>query len=188
MTVAAASTSPADAESHPSIAREPGARDARSMSTAIVRRCDLDVLAAPPAIRLLILDSSVREVHLVVEVRQVMFLCPLADLIWRSIRVSVVVVVVSIALVKPALVLALELVVEHDAIDARAALDKALFGLFVGAVDLDIVFQFTWPYKARVERLMTLVVRVLAMLEKAAAFLGEHHRMVAVAGHADGLD
>ena len=50
-----------------------------------------------------VLDSSVREVHLVVEVRQLMFACPLADLIWRSIGVSVVVVVVTVALVKPTL-------------------------------------------------------------------------------------
>jgi hypothetical protein len=35
---------------------------------------------------------------------------------------------------------------------------------------------------------MTVVVWLLAMLEKAPAFLREHHRMVAVAGHADGLD
>ncbi|MCA1706242.1 MAG: hypothetical protein LC808_24450 [Actinobacteria bacterium] len=158
------------------------------MGAAIVRRGDLDVLTTPPAIWLLVLDSSVREVHLVVEVRQVMFVCPLADLIWRSIRVSVVVIVVTVALVKPALVLALELMVEHDAIDARAPLEEPRLGLFVGAVDLDVVFQFAGPYKARVERLLTLVVRVLAMLEKAAAFLGEHHRMVAVARHADGLD
>jgi hypothetical protein len=92
------------------------------MGAAIVRRSYLDVLATPPAIRLFVLDSGVREVHLVVEVRQVMFLSPLADLIRRSIGVTVVVVVVAVALVKPALVLALELVVEHDAIDARAAL------------------------------------------------------------------
>jgi len=158
------------------------------MGAAIVRRGDLDVLTTPPAIRLFALDSSVRKVHLVVEVRQLMFVCPLADLIGRSIRVSVAVVVVTVALVKPTLILALELVVQHDAIDARAELQDSRLGLFVGAVDLGVVFQLARPYKARVEGLMTLVVRVSAMLEKAAAFLGEHHRMVAVARHADGLD
>jgi hypothetical protein len=50
------------------------------------------------------------------------------------------------------------------------------------------VFELARPNEARVEGLMTLVVWVLAMIKKAPAFFGEHHRMVAVAGHADGLD
>jgi hypothetical protein len=158
------------------------------MGAAIVGRGDLDVLTTPPAVWFFVLDSSIREVHLVVEVRQVMFVCPLADLIRSSIGMSVVVVVVVIAFVQPTLVLALELVVQHDAIDARAPLQEPCLGLFVGAVDLDVVFQFSRPNKARVEGLMTLVVSVLAMLEKAPAFLGEHDRMVTVTGHADGLD
>src|SRR5262249_46576256 len=126
--------------------------------------------------------------HLVVEVRQVMFACPVADLVRSSIGMSVVVVVVTVALVQPTLVLALELVVEHDSIDAHAALQQALLGLFVGSVDLGVVFQFARAHKAPVERLMTLLVWVAVMFEKAAAFLREHHRMIAVPGHADGLD
>ena len=41
------------------------------MGAAIVRRDDLDVLALPAAIRLLVLDADVGEVDLVIEVRQV---------------------------------------------------------------------------------------------------------------------
>ena len=111
------------------------------MGAAIVRRDDLDVLALPAAVRLLILDSDIREVDLVVEVRQVMFVCPLANLIRRAIGVAVVVVAVAVVLVKPALILALELVVEDDAIDVRAALLEPRLGLFVRAIDLDVVLQ-----------------------------------------------
>ena len=81
------------------------------MRAAVVRRYDLDVLAFPTAILFLVLDTEVGEVHLVVEVRKLVFVCPSANLIRRTIRMTVVVVVVLVALVQPALVLALELVV-----------------------------------------------------------------------------
>jgi hypothetical protein len=46
------------------------------MGAAIVRRDDLDVLALPAAIWLLVLDADVGEVDLVIEVRQVVFVRP----------------------------------------------------------------------------------------------------------------
>ena len=66
---------------------------------------------------------------------------------------SVVVVVVLVALVEPALVLALQLVVEDDALDVRAALQETRLGLFVRAIDLEVVFEFALAPQARVERL-----------------------------------
>ena len=51
------------------ITREARARHAGAMRPAIVRRDDLDVLALPTAIRLLVLDADVGEVDLVIEVR-----------------------------------------------------------------------------------------------------------------------
>ncbi len=124
------------------------------MSAAIVRCDDLDVLALPAAIRLLVLDADVGEVDLVVEVRQVVFVRPFANLIRRAIGVSVVVVVVFVALVEPALVLALELVVEDDALDVRATIDETRLCLFVRAIDLEVVFEFALARQARVERLV----------------------------------
>jgi hypothetical protein len=53
-----------------------------------VGRDDLDVLALPAAIGLLVLDADVGEVDLVIEVRQVVFVRPFANLIRRSIRMS----------------------------------------------------------------------------------------------------
>jgi hypothetical protein len=106
------------------------------MGTAIVRCDDLDVLALPAAIRLLVLDANVREVDLVIEVRQVVFVRPFANLIGRAIGMAVVVVMVLVAFVEPALVLALQLVVQDDALDVRTAVQETVLGLFVGAIDL----------------------------------------------------
>jgi hypothetical protein len=106
------------------------------MGAAIVWGDDLDVLALPAAIRLLVLDADVGEMDLVIEVRQVVLVRPFANLIRRSIRMAVVVVVVLVSLVEPALVLALQLVVEDDALDVRTAVQETVLGLFVRAIDL----------------------------------------------------
>src|SRR5688572_22893952 len=108
----------ADGEAQSAIAGESGSRDARAVGAAIVRRDDLDVVSAPPAVRLLILDARVREMHLVIEVRQVVFTCPFANLVRRAIGPSIAVIVVLVALVQPTLIVALEFVVQHDTIDA----------------------------------------------------------------------
>ena len=113
------------------------------MSAAIVRRDDLDVLSAPPAVGLLILDARVRKMHLLIEVRQVVFTRPFANLVWRSIGASVAVIVVFVALVQPALILSLELVIQHDVIHTRAALQEPRLCLFVGAIDLGVVLQLS---------------------------------------------
>ena len=138
------------------------------MSAAIVRRDDLDVLSAPPAVGLLILDARVRKMHLLIEVRQVVFTCPFANLVWRAIGPSIAVIVVFVALVQPALILALELVIQHDVIHTRAALQEPRLGLFVGAIDLGVVLQFSRSHKARVERLTALVARITPMFEETA--------------------
>ena len=70
----------------------------------------------------------------------------------------------------------------------RAALEQACLCLLVGAIDLDVVFEFPLAFEARVERLVVLVVAVSVALQKAAAILRQDDRVVAIARHADGLD
>jgi hypothetical protein len=67
---------------------------------AIVVSHDLDVLVARSAIAVLVLNASVGEVHVLVEVRQVVLACPSCDLFRLSIRSAVAVLPTSIALVK----------------------------------------------------------------------------------------
>ena len=150
------------------------------MRSAIVRRDDLHVLALPSSVRLLILDAHVRKVDLVIEVRQVVLVRPFANLIRRAIGVAIVVVVILVALVEPALILALEFVIEDDAVNVRAALHEARLGLFVRAIDPEVVFEFALTSQTRVERLVMVPIDVPMALEKAAAALGQTHRMIAV--------
>jgi hypothetical protein len=127
-------------------------------------------------------------VDLVIEVRQVVFVRPLANLLRGTIGMAVVVVAVPIALVKPRLVLMLELVVEDHPLDARAALLEAFCFTFVGVIDLDVVFQFPLAFETRIERLPVLVVMVTVGFQKVPAFLRQHDRVVAVTRHTCGLD
>ena len=94
------------------------------MATAVVLGGHLDVVMVPAAVRVVILDAQVREVDLVIEVREVVFVRPLSDFLLCPIGVSVVVRAVAIPLVEPGLVLTLELVVEHDAVNPRATLGQ----------------------------------------------------------------
>jgi hypothetical protein len=158
------------------------------MCPAIVRRHDLDVLSFPTSIRLLILDADVRKVDLVIEVREVVLVGPLANLIACAIGVAVILVVVLVALVEPTLVLTLQLVVEDHAVDVRAPLQETRLGLLVCAIDLKVVFQFPLTRQARVEGLVMVVVAVPMALEQASAGPGQADSMIAVPGHARRLE
>ena len=112
----------------------------------------------------------------------------LADFLCRPIGVSVVVVAVAIALVQPALVLTLELVVEHDSFESRAALCQALRSAFVGAIDLDVVFELPFAFNAVPEGLAVTLIAVAMVFEQASAVLRQRHRMLARARHSNRLD
>ena len=97
------------------------------MRTAVVDGQDLDIFVVTAAVDLLVFDAQIRKVDLLVEVRQVMLMCPLFDFAAVAIGVSVVVITVAIALVKSGLILTLELVVQDDANrSAHCALPGAL--------------------------------------------------------------
>jgi hypothetical protein len=142
------------------------------MSAAIVRRDDLDILSLPATTGLLVFDADVREVDLVIEVRQVMFVSPPANLIGRPIGVAVVVILVLVVLVQPALIVTLQFVIQDDTPDARAAVVEPRLGLLVRAIDLEVVLQLARACEARVERLAMIPIGVPVTFEKAAACPG----------------
>ena len=158
------------------------------MSAAIVLRDDIDVVVVQSVVGLLVLDAQVREMHFAVEVRQVVLEGPVVDLFGRAVRVAVVVATLPIALVQPALIVALELVVEDDAVDARSAGLQALCLALVGAIDLDVVFEFALAFDTVVERLAAILIAIAVPLEKAAPVLRQRHCRLAVTGHTNGLD
>jgi len=65
----AAATASADHSGDNRITPEPGLGGSPGMGAAIVRCHDLDILAPGPAIAVLVLDPSVREMHMPVVVR-----------------------------------------------------------------------------------------------------------------------
>ena len=92
---------------------------------------------------------------------------------------AVVVVSVAIALVKPLLVVALELVVQDHPIDPRAALLQALGFAFERPIDLDVMFELPLAFDARVEGLAAFPVSITMALEQASAILRQRHGIVA---------
>jgi len=120
---------------------------------AIVDRQDFDAFVCPTPVELLVFDPQVGKMHLVVEVRELVLERPLFDLARVSVRVAVVVVVVSIALVQPLLVLALQLVVEDNAVDLDIAHFQTLGDVQIRLVDLHVVFELALAFDARVELL-----------------------------------
>src|SRR5438046_568007 len=108
---------------------------------------------------------------LFIEVGQVVFASPLAHLLLVTVGMSVVVVAAAIPFVQPALVLALELVVQHHALDRRAAVVQALRFALVGAIDLEVVFQFPLASQAVVERLAVIPAAATMALEESASLL-----------------
>jgi hypothetical protein len=124
-------------------------------------------------------------VDLLVEVRKVVLVCPFADLCVRPVRVAVVVGPIVIALVKPALVLTLELVVEDDSFHAPTAVSRAPRFAFVCAIDLEVVFPLTFAFKAVPERLAVTLVAAPMMFEEVPAFLRQRDGMLARTRHPD---
>jgi hypothetical protein len=84
------------------------------VGAAIVGREQLDVLMELPASDL-VLDAVIREVHMVVEVRQIVFARPVTDLIRVAARPAVAVRSVSVVVLQELLILALQVLLENDA-------------------------------------------------------------------------
>ena len=147
---------------------------AGGVSAAVVRRKELDVLVKLSAIEL-VLDSVVGEMNLVVEVRKVVVVRPLRDFSGFTIGAAIGIVAIPITFVEPPLVVALELVVEDDTIDAGAAVREALRLTKVRAIDLDVVFEFARLLETRVELLLVLLTMVSMMISRAVAAVRLEH-------------
>jgi hypothetical protein len=97
------------------------------------------------------------------------FVRPFLDLVRVAIGPTIAIVTVPITLVEPLLVLTLELVVELDALDMRAAVCQPLGFAKVRAKDLGVMFQLARFLEARVELLTMVALRVLAKVRRVVA-------------------
>ena len=125
---------------------------------------------------------------LLIEVREVVFERPLFDFPRVTIRVSVVVVAIPIALVEPLLVLALELVVQDDALDVGVAFVQALRDAQVGLIDLRVVFELALAFETRIKLLARVVVVASVGLQQVPAAVGQNDGDIAPAVQPHGVD
>jgi hypothetical protein len=162
-----------------------------------VDRRDLDILVIPPAIGLFVFDPHVREMDLVIEVGDVVVVRPFLDLVSRAIGPPISVVAVPISLVQPLLVLPLELVVEHNSVDAGPALGETPGLPEVRAIHLGVVFHLARLLQIGVELLTMVTLTVVAIVERMVAairlqhvptFLRQDDRHVPMTGQALGSD
>src|SRR3989442_4841659 len=116
----------ADSRARSPVAAEARASGSRAVRAAVMDGHDLDVHVVPPPGRVLVLDARIREMNLLIEVRQVVLTRPFLYLVRVAVGVTVVIVAIAITFVQPLLVVALELVIQHDAIDSPGPLLQAL--------------------------------------------------------------
>src|SRR5262245_50976363 len=151
------------------------------------------------SVKVEIVDPNVRKVNVPVEVREVVFERPSFDLTLRPIGSAIGIRVASIALVEPLLILAFELVVECDVVDAIAAFKKPIDLVQVRLEHLRVVLQLPRFHQPRVELLMPLVLArivlpriVIALvsvcLQQALSAVGQKHRDVPLTRHPSGVD
>jgi hypothetical protein len=95
------------------------------VGAAVVLGDDLDILVLVAAMEL-IFDPEIGEVDLAVEVRQLVFGGPALNLAMIAVRPPIAIGMAAIGLPQPLLILALELLVEDDAVDVGALLAQAL--------------------------------------------------------------
>jgi hypothetical protein len=144
------------------------------MRATVMRRGDLYVFQNATAIAVVVLDAHVRELDVTLVIRQLVLARPPLDLLGFSFGSTQGSTAAAIRLLKETLVVALELLLQHDTANATAASNQAVDGLLVGAIQANVVRQFPWLRDAGIEGLRRLVVsRAPRMLEHHPTSLGE---------------
>jgi hypothetical protein len=128
------------------------------VTAAVVNRGDLHVAVEMMSVKVEIVDPNVRKVDVPVEVREVVFERPSFDFTLRPIGSTIGIRIASIALVEPLLILAFELVVERDVVDAIAAFKEPIDLVQVRLEDLRVVLQLPRFHETGVELLMPLLL------------------------------
>jgi hypothetical protein len=136
------------------MAAETGSHAIGGVPAPIVLGEDLDILMAVSPFEL-VLDPEVGEVHVVVEVWEVVFMGPCFDLPRVPLGAAVAVRPAAIVCLEKALVVAFEVALEDDAANLRALSAERLLCAEVGAIEGRVMRQLTGPADACVEGLVT---------------------------------
>jgi len=129
------------------------------MRAPIVFGDDLDVLVTVPSVQH-VLDPEVGEVDALIEGREVMIAGPFLDLARVAIRSAVAVGSAAIVLLQPLLVLAFELLLEHDTADVSALFAEPFLLAQECGIQLRVVRQLARPADAFVEGLLAVILTV----------------------------
>jgi hypothetical protein len=170
------------------MAGEARASRGSAVCATVVLRRDFDIYVILAAVDIAIFDAAVREVHLPVEVRQVMVVRPLIDLACVTIRPSIRVRPAPVALVEPPLIFALQLIVQPHALNRSAPLLEPLYLALIGAINLGIVFELALAFESCIERLASVPGAVSIRLKQIPASVRQDYRLFAISRDADRLD
>jgi hypothetical protein len=123
------------------------------MSPAIMWRHHLHVERVFTAVDV-VLDAHVGELDVALLVTgEVVLTRPIDDLVQAAVWAAVAVVAVAIAVLEELLVLALEVILEDDAVDVSALVVQPLGFVRVSAIELGVVLQFSRLLNAVMKRL-----------------------------------
>ena len=100
---------------------------------------DLKILVPRAAVAVLVLDPRIRELDVPIVVRPFMLTRQPCNLFGLTVRPAGAVLLAAITFVQESLIVALQLVVEDDALDPAATIPQSLLGALVGAIDLGVV-------------------------------------------------
>ena len=152
------------------------------MGAPIMAGDNLEILMTRAAVPVLVLDAGIRETHVSIVVGQLMFPRPARNLFGLTVRPAVAVLLAPVALVQEALIVAFELVVEHDSPHPTTLPSQALLGALIGTIDLGVVGQFARLSETSVEGLARLPGAVLALVstrfEQVSAAVSQDDRAV----------
>src|SRR6266849_6413417 len=107
------------------VARESGPLHGSGVAASVVHGGELHIAVIVVPVETQVLDAQVGKAHVVVEVGQVVFERPTADLFSRPIGPAVGIRDAAISLVQPLLVLALDLVVQNNVLDSGVVFEEA---------------------------------------------------------------
>ena len=118
-----------------------------------MRRHDLDIEGVVTSIDV-VLNAHIRELHVALVVaRQVVLPRPVLDFERIAIGSAIAIVTIAITFLQELLILALQVVLEDDAVDVRSFVTEALGFLHVGAIEFRVMFQFARLRDAGIESL-----------------------------------
>jgi hypothetical protein len=125
-------------------------------------------------------DLQVWKLDPPVDIGQLPFLRPLPDLVSASCRATIAVAAATIGLLEELLIVALEVVLQRDSLNARALVNEPRGYVQIGAVQLGIVGQLTLARRPDAEGLTRFVLATSMRLEEVATGIGETDQVGAV--------